>query len=95
MSVWEIRPKPEPKTEQTLQTGRKSVCRIEALWVAVSVGVARPQLLANALQRETVGEPYAGNPHVRLDEGEGSSDEWSAYYLPRCLKGFIYRKLVT
>jgi len=31
-----------------------------------------PQLLANAGRREAVGEPYAGNPHVRFDEGEQS-----------------------
>jgi hypothetical protein len=35
----------------------------------------------DALWRETVGEPYAGNPHVRFDEG--AADElkpcaWSA-----------------
>jgi hypothetical protein len=28
----------------------------------------RPQLLAYALRQETVGEPDAGNPHVRFDE---------------------------
>jgi hypothetical protein len=34
--------------------------------------VVAPQLLANAVWREAVGEPYAGNPHVRFDEGEQS-----------------------
>ena len=29
---------------------------------------ARPQLLAHALWQETVGEPDAGNLHVRFDE---------------------------
>ena len=27
---------------------------------------------ATALWQEAVGEPYAGNPHVRFDEGEQS-----------------------
>jgi hypothetical protein len=26
--------------------------------------------LCNAMWRQAVGEPYAGNPHVRFDEGE-------------------------
>jgi len=30
---------------------------------------SRPQLLASALWQETVGELYAGKPHVRFDEG--------------------------
>ena len=53
----------------------------------------REQLLVNALQREAVGEPDAGNPHVRFDEGEGSISAWTADYLPRRLKGPILRKL--
>ena len=31
---------------------------------------ATTQLPVHAVRRETVGEPYAGNPHVRFDEGE-------------------------
>ena len=30
----------------------------------------RPQLLAIAMHRQAVGEPDAGNPHVRFDEEE-------------------------
>jgi hypothetical protein len=35
----------------------------------------------NALKRETVGEPYAGNLHVRFDEG--AADERFSGHGPR------------
>ena len=37
---------------------------------------ARPQLLAHALRQETVGEPDAGNLHVRFDEGKLKPEEY-------------------
>lgn len=47
------------------------------------------------LPEKTIGKPYAGNPHVRFDEGEGSADAWSADSLPRRPKGLIPWKSVT
>ena len=47
---------------------------IETLWAGLLVRAARRQLLANALKQEIVGEPDAGNLHVRFDEGEGSTE---------------------
>jgi hypothetical protein len=81
MSVSKVSSQPEPKTEQAFQGRREFVRRIKALWTRVLVRCARLQLLVDALSQETVGEPYAGNPHVRFDEG--AADElkpcaWSA-----------------
>ncbi len=41
---------------------------IETLWAGLPVMRARLQLLAHALRQEAVGEPDAGNLHVRFDE---------------------------
>jgi hypothetical protein len=81
MSVPEVSGQPEPTAQRAFQTGRESVRWIEALWVVVPVGAASRQLLAYALKRETVGEPDAGNLHVRFDEG--ATDEQSRGYGPR------------
>jgi len=71
----------EPKAEQAFSAGREAVRWIEALWVGLPVGAARRQLLASALKRETVGEPDAGNLHVRFDEG--AADERFLGHGPR------------
>ena len=49
------------KQEPTTVSGGMATNHSEALH--------RLQLLVHACWREAVGEPYAGNPHVRFDEG--------------------------
>ena len=69
-----VPPEAEPKAEQALQKGGKHLCRLTPHGLCSFMkSPLGPSSLRMPCSRRTVGEPYAGNLHVRFDEGEQAS----------------------